>query len=75
MSYCCRPCDLDFASLRAFDRDRVGDHELDYPEHENGRRCLRLDELAGHGLEQDSRGRWRETLTSEKRAQLADAFA
>jgi hypothetical protein len=75
VSYLCRPCDVHFASLRGFDRHRVGDHQLNYPDHENGRRCLTPDEYAAHGLELDQRGRWREVLTEVKQAQLATAFA
>ena len=41
----CSACGRDFASLRAFDAHRVGEHSLDFPEHENGRRCLDVEEL------------------------------
>ncbi len=54
----CRPCDIDLASVAAFDRHRVGRHDLDYPEHENGRRCLRLDEFEAAGLTLDKNGRY-----------------
>jgi len=42
----CGACGEDFTSLRAFDTHCVGKHELDYPKHPDGRRCLTPDELA-----------------------------
>jgi hypothetical protein len=66
----CRPCGLDFASVAAFDRHRVGDHELDHPEHENGRRCLTVDEMPTKGMELDPRGRWRIALSVGTRERL-----
>jgi hypothetical protein len=41
--YGCSTCCLDFTSLDAFDRHRVGPHE-------HGRRCLDLDKLDATGL-------------------------
>jgi hypothetical protein len=54
----CSGCGEDFTSVEYFDRHRVGEHELDWPEHENGRRCLSVDELAAIGFQRDQRGRW-----------------
>jgi len=54
----CRSCNLDFASVGAFDAHRTGVHDYTFaeglrmnPSREDGRRCLDLDELPGHGLE------------------------
>jgi hypothetical protein len=55
----CRSCEADFASVSAFERHRVGAHDLDYPEHENGRRCMDAEEMLEAGMELDQRGRWR----------------
>jgi len=48
----CRACGLDFGSVQAFDRHRVGVHEYTYSEgvamdpiREDGRRCLSLAEI------------------------------
>jgi hypothetical protein len=54
----CGRCHQDFTSLELFDRHRVGDHALDWPEHENGRRCLDAEEMAAKGWEQDDKERW-----------------
>lgn len=59
----CRCCDKDFASVTAFDRHRTGDHELDYPEWEDGRRCRDEQEMIEARMERDGSGRWRITLT------------
>jgi hypothetical protein len=61
----CSGCRRDFASLRAFDAHRVGDHQLDCPPHENGRRCLDVEELPE--WLQDSHDRWT-TRTLKARA-------
>lgn len=61
----CRSCGVDFSSVSAFDRHRVGRHvytlseglRLD-PPHEDGRRCLDADEIRAVGMELDRRGRW-----------------
>ena len=55
----CRSCDKDFASVSAFDRHRTGDHELDYPEQEEGRRCRNEQEMIEAEMERDRSGRWR----------------
>jgi len=48
----CGECGLDFSSVEAFDKHRVGRHEpLE-------RRCLSLEELKERGFAQDARGRW-----------------
>lgn len=54
----CGACHEDFTSLELFDRHRVGDHGLDWPEHEDGRRCLDAEEMTEHGWERDDEGRW-----------------
>ncbi len=70
----CRRCRADFASVAAFDRHRVGVHDLDFPEHEEGRRCKAEEEMLEAGLEQDEDGRWRRTLTEAERARLEAAL-
>ena len=48
----CGACGLDFGSLTAFDKHRVGRHEpLE-------RRCLTLEELEQKGFVQNHYGRW-----------------
>jgi len=54
----CASCGQDFTSLEYFDRHRVGEHGLDWPEHENGRRCLDIDELGASGFRRDDAGHW-----------------
>jgi hypothetical protein len=54
----CGECRADFTSLRLFEAHRVGDHALDYLEHEDGRRCLDVIEMAKRGWLQDAKGRW-----------------
>jgi hypothetical protein len=54
----CGACHADFTSLRLFEAHRVGDHALDWPEHEKGRRCLDIEEMTEKGWEQDGKGRW-----------------
>ena len=66
----CRCCDKDFASITAFDRHLTGDHELDYPEHEEGRRCRDEQEMIEAGMERDRSGRWRTTLTEADQQRL-----
>lgn len=46
----CVACGLDFGSVKAFDRHRVGTHEYTYSEgaklgRDDGRRCLSEDEI------------------------------
>jgi hypothetical protein len=69
----CSDCRRDFASLRAFDTHRVGDHQLDFPEHENGRRCLDVEELPEWA--QDKRGRWTTRKLQAQAAKLAKHHA
>jgi hypothetical protein len=66
----CSNCRRDFASLRAFDAHRVGDHQLDFPAHEIGRRCLDVEELPE--WLQDSRGRWTTRRLHAQAARLAE---
>jgi hypothetical protein len=54
----CAACRADFTSLRLFEGHRVGDHPLERPEHENGRRCLATEELRAKGWAQEDQGRW-----------------
>jgi hypothetical protein len=61
----CRPCGHDFSSVEAFDRHRVGVHDYTYaeglkfdPPVEDGRRCLRVDEILALGWEQNDQGQW-----------------
>jgi hypothetical protein len=69
----CATCGLDFASVRGFDRHRVGVHAFTLseglaldPPREDGRRCLDVVELAGLGFELDGRGRWRDAAEAER---------
>ena len=66
----CTTCGLDFTSVAAFDAHRTGDHGLDWPEHEKGRRCRDEDELQEAGLEPDDRGRWRLRVSDVERERL-----
>ena len=55
----CGNCNLDFGSLRAFDRHRVGKQAYDCSDDRpDGRRCLARGELRRAGFAQNSRGRW-----------------
>lgn len=54
----CGACRQDFTSLRLFEAHRVGEHALHGPEHENGRRCLVIEEMQSLGWEQNEKGRW-----------------
>jgi hypothetical protein len=61
----CRACGLDFASVGAFDKHRVGKHAYTFreglrlePPREDGRRCLDEAEMREAGMELDRRGRW-----------------
>jgi hypothetical protein len=61
----CRACRHDFASVKAFDRHRIGRHDYTLadgfrrdPPVEHGRRCLDVDEIRAAGMELDRRGRW-----------------
>jgi hypothetical protein len=59
-------CGEDFTSLELFDAHHVGDHALDWPEHEDGRRCLDVDEMTERGWLQDVLGRWLNPARSER---------
>jgi hypothetical protein len=66
----CTACGLDFASVRGFDRHRVGVHAYTHEEGlrrdqsvGNGRRCLNQLELQERGFAVDQRGRW--TIAAE----------
>jgi hypothetical protein len=48
----CPSCGRDFTADYYFDQHRVGDHELDYPAHLNGRRCATVEEMRAKGLRQ-----------------------
>jgi hypothetical protein len=61
----CVACGLDFASVAAFDRHRVGRHDPDE------RRCLDLPEILAAGMELDSRGRYRIQLTAADQERLS----
>jgi hypothetical protein len=57
---------VDFASVDAFDRHRIGTHALTFsegigeePPRIDGRRCMDHDEMIAAGLELDSPSRWR----------------
>jgi hypothetical protein len=54
----CSACGEDFTSLELFDAHHVGDHALDFPEHEDGRRCLDAEEMTGRGWVQNIERRW-----------------
>ena len=47
----CAVCKRDFASVRAFDRHRIGSYQ-------GGRRCLSEDELRVRGFVQNAYARW-----------------
>ena len=68
----CRRCKQDFGSVTAFDAHRVGKHEYVYDlEHEDGRRCLAVDELLDSGWARDQHGRWRTPRSHDARLRLA----
>jgi hypothetical protein len=71
----CGACGSDFTSVEAFDRHRVGKHDLDYPEHEDGRRCLVGWELSDLGWLVDARGRWFDPERSGRAASLLQEAA
>lgn len=58
----CSSCRQDFGSVSAFDAHRVGKPGLDWPEHEKGRRCLDVVELAALGWTRDKLNRWRRPI-------------
>jgi hypothetical protein len=67
----CSGCGEEFSSLGNFDKHRVGNHALDWPEHEHGRRCLDTEELRGLGFALDARGRWHDP---KRAARTGDYF-
>lgn len=76
MNLCCE-CELDFASIGAFDRHRTGRHGYSLseglrqdPPVEDGRRCLDASEMVAAGLEPDRRGRWRIVISEVERERL-----
>lgn len=62
----CGACGSDFTSVDLFDRHRVGKHELDYPEHADGRRCLTVEEVTAKGWARNERGRWQDPTEVER---------
>jgi hypothetical protein len=69
----CVCCGLDFASVAAFDRHRVGVHAYTFqeglrlePPREDGRRCLDPEEMIAYGLVRDPRGRWSIAADAER---------
>ena len=61
----CTACQTDFASVKAFDKHRVGRHAYLYaeglemsPQRLDGRRCLDAEEMRLLGIAPDRRGRW-----------------
>jgi hypothetical protein len=49
-----------------FDAHRVGKHELNYPEHEDGRHCLTAWEMIERGWKVNDQGRWFDPVRTEK---------
>jgi hypothetical protein len=73
----CRSCGKDFSSLEAFDAHRVGKHAHTYsegialePMREDGRRCLRTDEMGAFSRGADER--W---YLVASRARVSRAFS
>jgi hypothetical protein len=62
----CGACGADFRSVVIFDAHRVGKHELDYPVHEDGRRCLVGWEMKNKGWRIDAQGLWFDPERVEK---------
>jgi hypothetical protein len=62
----CGACGADFTSVVLFDAHRVGKHERDYPEHEDGRRCLTSWEMTDRGWVQNVKGSWLDPTRVEK---------
>lgn len=65
MANLCSSCKTEFGSVSAFDAHRVGNHNYTYseglaltPAREDGRRCLRNDELENSGFVVNKRGTW-----------------
>ena len=67
----CSGCRLDFASLAAFDRHRIGRQEYDFSaERLDGRRCMDEGEMIEAGMELDRRGRWTIAKSESERERL-----
>ena len=49
-----------------FDAHRVGRHDLNYPEREDGRRCLTTWEMLERGWKVNGQGRWVHPIRTEK---------
>ena len=68
----CGACSEDFASVKLFDRHRVGVHaytlseglRLD-PPRDDGRRCLAASEMIDNGWERNTEGRWVDPILVE----------
>ena len=71
----CSACGEDFTSLELFDAHHVGDHELDWPEHEDGRRCLDSEEMTERGWVQNIKGRWVNPARSERAGRAFETAA
>jgi hypothetical protein len=71
MNLCCT-CKLDFASVSAFDKHRIGKHGYTFaeglrmdPPRDDGRRCMDADEMSDAGIDLDERGRW--SITADRK--------
>jgi len=63
----CASCLEDFSSVRAFDRHRVGCHDVLWSiERKDGRRCLDADEMRAAGMALGARGRWEIAAEAER---------
>ena len=69
-----RWCRHDFSSVELFDQHRVGDHALDYPEHEDGRRCLDVEEMQARGWIRDAKARWTDPARLERAREAFSAL-
>jgi hypothetical protein len=61
----CTGCYQNFASVNAFDRHRIGNHEYTFwegqrmhPPRDNGRRCRDIEEMQALGFVMTAEGRW-----------------
>jgi hypothetical protein len=78
----CTACGLDFPSVEAFDRHRVGVHAYSFaeglamePPREDGRRCLDEAELRVMGWAIDKRGRWYDPARSARLGQWHEGIS
>ena len=63
----CASCGEDFASVRAFDRHRVGRHDVLWSlDNEGGRRCLDSVEMEAAGMAPGGRRRWEIVAEAER---------